>query len=288
MRPYQILDVFTHRPLAGNPLAVVFEADELDAAAMQAIAGEFNLSETVFVKRPADADNTAAARIFTPKAEMPFAGHPTLGTAVALARLRGLANVRLELKAGLAVCEVAPGPLGLATVTAPRVPTLEDTPLDLAAVASALSLEPDDLATDWHAPVVGTSGPRFTLVPLASLDALARAAAAMGHWDAFPAGADGVFLAVRTGPNTLRARMFAPTHGVAEDPATGSAAVGLAALIARTDRLGEGRTEFAITQGVEMGRPSGIGLALTLAGGSLTAVDLSGTAVLVAEGRLLV
>lgn len=291
--PYQIFDVFADAPLAGNPLAVVFDADRLSTEEMQSIAREFNLSETVFFSAAEDAGTTARMRIFTPVSEMPFAGHPTVGGAIAYALARGGdgdgdAVVRLALNAGpVAVKVTRSAHVAAAAFDAPLVPKSVGEPVDTAAVAAALGLAIDDIGFDGLVPIAASSGPTFTMVPLARADALARIAQDRKAWaSAFAPPLSAAFCVARSGPRRFQARMFAPLQGIEEDPATGSAAVAFAALLAPLAG-GDGVHEYVIDQGVEMGRPSVMGLALEIAGGSLVRVQLSGQAVKVAEGTLL-
>ncbi len=288
--PYQIFDVFADAPLAGNPLAVVFDADRLSTEEMQTIAREFNLSETVFFCAAEDASTTARMRIFTPMSEMPFAGHPTVGGAIAYALARGGGGsvVRLALNAGPVAVTVTPAPRGAsAAFDAPLVPKLLGDPVDTATVAAALGLGADDIGFDGLVPVAASSGPTFTMVPLARAEALARIAQDRNVWaSAFVPPLSAAFCVARTGPRRFQARMFAPLQGIEEDPATGSAAVAFAALLAPLAG-GDGVHEYVIDQGIEMGRPSVMGIALEIAGGSLVRVQLSGQAVKVAEGTLL-
>jgi len=267
--PYQILDVFTDRPLAGNPLAVVFDADDLATDDMQRIAGEFNLSETVFFLTPESAAHSARMRIFTPVSEMPFAGHPTVGGAVAfaLARGNGAAAVNLSLPAGPVAATFAPRPGGgVASFDAPLVPKVVDGTADPAAIATALGLSPADLGFEGLVPVGASSGPTFTMVPLGNASSLARIRLDTTNWAAaFAQPLSAAFCVARTGPATFQARMFAPLQGITEDPATGSAAVAFAALLAPL-LPPDGTHEITIDQGIEMGRPSAIGLAITLSG----------------------
>lgn len=282
---YEILDVFTDTPLTGNPLAVVHDADGLEAPAMQTIAAEFNLSETVFLARSA-AGHMADARIFTPRRELPFAGHPAIGTAVALAARHGTAEVAFAIPAGLVRARVEGG---RAAFDAPQLPTVFAEGLPAEPVAAALGLE---VAAVGFAAMrtchVGV-GPGFTIVPVDGpqrLDAIALDLAGWGG--AFAAGFEAAFVVAPDGPGRFRARMFAPRDGIMEDPATGSAAVAFAGLWAASERPGEGVHRLAIVQGVEMGRRSEIGLEVEIAGGLLARVRLSGAAVRIAEGMLLV
>ena len=256
------VDVFTDRRFGGNPLAVFPDARGLSDDAMLALAGEFNLSETTFVLPPADPANTAQVRIFTPKGEVPFAGHPNVGTGWVLARegrdrdgvLRfeetaGLVEVRVERDA-------AGGPVG-ATIAAPQPLSLGP---EMAAetVAALAGLDPRDVDTARHRPVLASVGNPFFIAEVSG-EALGRASpdiAAFGRASAERPDAKGrvaLHLYAREG-GRVRTRMFAPLHGVLEDPATGSAAVALAALLLSLG--GEAEGAFEIVQGVEMGRPS--------------------------------
>lgn len=287
MRPYQILDVFTATPLAGNPLAVVFEADGLTSDACQAIAREFNLSETIFLAAP-EAGGTHRARIFTPMHKMPFAGHPTVGGAIAAAQRRGAAGeIGLELPAGLARCTVADGPAWSATIAAPLPPRLEPGALSPDDLARLLGLPAAAIGFDNYTPSRAYCGPRWTIVPLADVAALGATSPEGFDARALGEGYESLYLVTREGEG-FRARMYAPAAGVAEDPATGSAAVAFTALIAAAERPADGRRRTMIRQGIEMGRPSDITVEATFEGGAATSVDLSGEAVVVAEGTLRV
>lgn len=290
---YQIFDVFTDTPMAGNPLAVVFDADDLTESVMQSIAAEFNLSETVFFGRPADPANTAAMRIFTPKSELPFAGHPTVGGAVAqaLAGAGGAGEIMLELKAGTVRCAVsAADRTGRAAFDAPLVPWLADRSADAALVADALGLAAGDLGFGGLAPVVAASGPEFTVVPVARVETLGRIGLDRSVWArAFGEDMAAAFCVAPDGAGGYRARMFAPFVGIEEDPATGAAAVAFCAVLAAAAGTpGDGETDFTIVQGVEMGRTSRLEVSFQMAGGKLRRVRLAGEAVKLAEGRLLI
>lgn len=288
-RPYEILDVFTAKRLEGNPLAVVYEADDLGTEAMQAIAKEFNLSETVFIRQSNDPAMTAALRIFTPVTELPFAGHPTVGAAVSLAQRRGVkgeATVSLSLPAGPVTCTITPknGTLN-AAFDAPSIPTVDPAPLDGDAIAKALGLSPSDLGFDAYVPARATSGPHFTVVPLRAPSVLSDVSLDQSGWlDAFPRPHDSAYLIAPDGDGVFRARMFAPFGGMAEDPATGSAAVAFAALFARANP--DGDHPLTVHQGVEMGRPSLISVTVRVESHKPTQVRLSGDAVRVASGTL--
>ncbi len=302
-RKFFTLDVFTDAALAGNPLAVVLDADDLDGPRMQAIAREFNLSETVFVLRPRNPLNTARIRIFTPGRELPFAGHPTVGTAVLLGQLRApelLARediaVALEEEVGLVSCTVRhlPGEAPRASFALPRLPQQigAAAPVaEIADIAAALSLSPDDIGFDDHVPTLFSAGVGFTFVPLRSRAAVARAKPDPARWAGAigPADHANAFVytreAARPGAQ-FHARMFAPEMGVMEDPATGSAVAAFAGVVMAFDRPADGDHTIRVEQGFEMGRPSLITLGLDVAGGALLSASIGGHAVIVQQGTI--
>ncbi len=282
-RRFITVDVFAETPLSGNPLAVVLDAEGLDDARMQAIAGEFNLSETVFVLPPQEERCRAKLRIFTPRAELDFAGHPIVGTAAVLAMENGGGDqvFGLELKAGVTPCVV--NTLGdgraYARFRAPRTPEKLEGKVTPEAAARALGLDVDDIGetAKWSA------GTPFDLIEIASLEALAKARPAVDFTDVFAAA----FLFVRVEDWTWwRARMFAPGLGIAEDPATGSAAAAFAGLVHGRVLPGEGDHDLVVEQGVEMGRPSKIGVQLICRGMKLEGVEIGGDVVVMSEGKL--
>ena len=292
-RRYFTLDVFTTRRFTGNPLAVVLESSGLEAAAMQAIAREFNLPETVFVYPPDDAKHRARVRIFTPGRELPFAGHPTVGTAVLLAHLDGgdtTRDVVLAEQVGPVGCSVRlHGGGGSASFDIPKLPERLGPVPDLGKLAAALGLAPADLGCDGYRAERWTAGNAFTFVPVKGLDAVARARPDMGRWsEAFgpndPQAAYVFCREVVQAGHAFHARMFAPGFGVMEDPATGSAAAAFAGPLTAGHR--DGKHAFTIEQGYEMGRPSQIHLSLSIQGGSLKSATVGGDAVLVSEGTL--
>lgn len=297
-RRFATLDVFTDRPLAGNPLAVVLDADGLDGAAMQAIAREFNLSETVFVLPPESARHRARLRIFTPGSELPFAGHPTVGTAVLLALEEGTgADAQafgLEEGVGVVPCVVeadAAAGRGRARFRLPRLPESWGEAKPDAEIAWALGLLPDDVGFDRHRPSRHGAGVPYDLVPVRSREALGRAAAGLEPFrQAFGDSAHpGVYLYTREAEGAghhFRARMFAPTSGIPEDPATGSAVAALVGALMQFEPLGEGTHDLLIEQGYEMGRPSLIALQMVIEHGALRAVEIGGEAVVVSRGTL--
>jgi trans-2,3-dihydro-3-hydroxyanthranilate isomerase len=297
-RHFHTLDVFTDRRFAGNPLAVVHDGAGLDTAAMQRIAREFNLSETVFVLPAADTANTAAMRIFTPGGELPFAGHPTIGTAVILAAtrapelMRGGLTIALEQAIGLVRVEVhqRAGAAARGIFALPRLPRrLEGEPA-AQSVAGALGLQPGDIGLPGHSVTRFAVGSPFTLVPVTSLDAIGRARSQAGPaFDAVFGSEDhpAVYLYTREtvhARNHWHARMFAPSMGLVEDPATGSAAACFAGVLAAFEHYADGTTQVVIEQGYEMGRPSEIVLDMDVAAGELTGARIGGAAVVVQEG----
>ena len=282
MTAYQVFDVFTDEPFGGNPLAVIPDATGLPEALLQKIAREFNFSETVFIYPPASARNTARVRIFTPTMEIPFAGHPTIGTAVTLAQMGHGPDMTLELGVG---------PIR-ATATPERAEFSTDVPLEVLAtpdpdlVAAALGLEPSDICLSTHAPTLATVGLPFTLTELTSRAALARCSP---DTDAFRKGAAAhqssldfaQFAYVRAGNGSaiqIDARMFAPLDNIPEDPATGSACAALGAFLAQ---LTGDSLSAEVLQGEDMGRPSQI--SLKAANGVVT---IAGFAVQVMSGKL--
>jgi len=296
---FHTLDVFTNRKFGGNPLAVVLDADHLSTEQMQTICREFNLSETIFVMKPENPANTARVRIFFPGGEMPFAGHPTVGCAALLAEMKYKAGcsfeteIRLEENAGLVPVKVSRiGDCPRAQFTAPVVPFAVDIPLPaIDLVARALSLQTSDIGFESHGIGLHQGGPRFFHVPLKSRDALAHCVVAEPHWSQMitALGVDNAYVYVRGGddPRTsFRARMFAPTHGIPEDPATGSATALLAAQLLRTETLRDGTHKWQLEQGYEMGRPSDLFLEADVNQGKLTAVRVAGQAVKVMQGTL--
>jgi trans-2,3-dihydro-3-hydroxyanthranilate isomerase len=292
-RRFVTLDVFTDRRFAGNPLAVVRDSAGLDTAAMQTIAREFNLPETVFVFPPADAGHTAKLRIFTPANELPFAGHPTVGAAVLLGHGepgQAARQIVLEEEIGPVRCTVRTldRARGHAQFALPRLPTQAGTPLDADAAARALGLSPDDIDRSQGGVARWSAGVEFTFVPLRGLDAMARARPDAAFEATIGNNGPGrayLFCKETAEPgHDYHARMFAPGMGIPEDPATGSAVAAFAGIVA-ADRA-DGDHTLRIEQGYEMKRPSLIELGLTVQDGVLTAASIGGGAVMVAEGSI--
>ena len=296
-RRFQTLDVFTETALTGNPLAVVLDAEGLDDAGMQGIAAEFNLSETVFVFEPRNAINSARVRIFTPRRELPFAGHPTVGTAALIAHQRAgdlLAvqdlRIVLEEPIGDVVCVARrrKGQPLAAYFELPKLPEpLRAEPPSAAKIASSLGLEPQDIGFDGHEPSLYSAGAPYLFIPIRSLDAIGRAAPGVMPWATKDGPAAYVYTreTEREG-SAYHARMFASAWGLTEDPATGSAVAAFAGVVQAFDRPGDGEHMLTIEQGFEMGRPSLIALGLVIEDGALASATIGGSVVIVSSGSL--
>jgi trans-2,3-dihydro-3-hydroxyanthranilate isomerase len=293
---FATVDVFTDRQFGGNPLAVVPDARGLTSAQMQAIAAEFNLSETTFVLPPQDAASTAQVRIFTPRAELPFAGHPNVGTAFVLAGATTSAarpitgdTMIFEEKAGLVRIELLRDRSAVtgARLAAPQALSIGEN-IAREIVASACSIAPADIDTTAHQPCVASCG-----IPLifAAVTSRAALAAARPRTEIFAQHvpttlATGIHLYVEAATRVadIEARMFAPLYGVTEDPATGSANVALIALLATLHPEPDLRLERRISQGVDMGRPSLIVASAEKRAGKIIAAHIGGSCVPVMSG----
>ncbi|WIY51687.1 PhzF family phenazine biosynthesis protein [Devosia sp. YIM 151766] len=287
--PYLVLDVFTRTPLQGNGLAVIPKADGLLDGEMQAIAREFNLSETVFICKPQHERNTASLRIFTPYEELPFAGHPTVGAAVVLGLQRKASALRIEEKVGLvtALFDRVDRRTGAARFTLPRLPArIADLP-DRLGMAQALGIEVEDIGCAMFRPAVFSAGVTFHLVPVRNAEALRRVSVNRLLWDkVFHHDHNSAYVFTLTpdeADNDIAARMFG--MGVGEDPGTGSAAAALLGLLAEQE-MANGQFDLTLRQGVEMGRPCQIALQFRKDDDSLTHGAIGGEAVVVAEGVL--
>ncbi|MEO8756437.1 MAG: PhzF family phenazine biosynthesis protein [Devosia sp.] len=287
---YLLMDVFTRDRLAGNPLAVVLRADGLLDDRMQQVASEFNLSETVFITKPKVDRHSAAVRIFTPKVELPFAGHPTVGAAVALALEMRTTAVRLEEKIGVITCiiEKLDKHRGNARFALPHLPMEVGKAPDRLKIALALGLEPDEIDCGLHHPSVWSAGVTFYLVPVRNAASLRRAQPMpMGWARVFPLEHNSVYVYTETPQedgNDFAARMFSPGMGLGEDPATGAAAAALIGELAR--HAPDGQTEYVLRQGLEMGRPSQINVQIRKTGDTLTHGGIGGNAVIIGQGSL--
>lgn len=294
-RRYITVDVFTDRPFGGNQLAVVLDAGGLSTAQMQAIATEFNYSETTFVLPPRDRDNDAEVRIFTPVRELPFAGHPNVGTAFVLASMakEPRPRLRFEEKAGLVPVDILreQGRVISTELTAPQ-PLSRLAEVSAADVAACISLTADDIEVDRHAPQIVSVGTPFLVTELHSRDTLKRArpdAAAFGR--VLPR--DGAFsvwfytcdVPPAEAPCERQARMFMRgASGLVEDPATGSATVAAAALFADLDAMRDGELKFTVGQGFDMGRPSILSTRVRKQDGKIVSAHVGGQCVQMMEG----
>jgi trans-2,3-dihydro-3-hydroxyanthranilate isomerase len=294
-RRFATLDVFTGKRFTGNPLAVVLEPDGLDTAAMRMIAREFNLSETVFVFPPAEKANRAMLRIFTPTRELPFAGHPTVGTAMLLCRMDGGRgrHFRLEEQIGLVSCWAKSwdADSGIASFIIPRLPEKEADSPDVALMAAALGLTVGDMGLEGFAAARWSAGNPFTFVPVRGLDAIRRCHLDLARFEeAFGVGthpAAFVFCAETVEEDhSFHARMFAPIMGVHEDPATGSAVAAFAGYLAARGVYADGEHVVQIEQGYEIKRASQLELLLKISGGKLSRAEVFGAAVVVMEGTI--
>ena len=293
---YYICDVFTNTRFGGNQLAVLPSAEGLTAPQMQQIAREFNFAESSFVFPPA-AGQTNRVRIFTPAMEVPFAGHPNVGTAFTLATTgafgeidapmtvtfeegAGIVPMRIERRDERLVCELtAPEPLSLGQTVSPEL------------VAAAVSLGPEDVVTGTHVPQVASVGLAFIIAELKHRAALNSARINMAGFDALAAKdmTPDVHLYVRTPRKDgddfdIRARMFAPLDGIPEDPATGSANCALAAMLTQYDGAASGTYRYRISQGVELGRPSVLEARIEKRDGGVVSAHMGGECVMVSEG----
>ncbi|KRB51698.1 PhzF family phenazine biosynthesis protein [Rhizobium sp. Root708] len=298
---FTTVDVFTTTRFEGNPLAVMTDARGLSDTDMQNIAAEFGYSEVTFVLPPQDPANTACVRIFTPTMEVPFAGHPNVGTAYVLGRQgevfgrRVGDHLRFEEKAGLVEVDLkrdgdkvlsasirAPKPLAIGNVIAKET------------VARCIAIRPEDIRLANHQPVVASVGLSFVFAELADLDALGRARPNLAYFqDAASPTVEGnhdfsLFVYVRSdeAPWAIRARMFAPLDNVPEDPATGSASAALGAYLASLEPEPNLRVSLTVEQGVEMGRRSIIGIDALKVDGVVTDVTISGSCAPVMRGEI--
>lgn len=307
-RFYEIYDVFTEKALSGNPLAIVHDSEGLDDATMLAIAREFNLSETVFVAPAANPLHTASIRIFTPDYELNFAGHPTVGTAVALAYKN--CNGQKPQTDLIMTLEEKVGPVRVAVHCAgsgdtegqsaafaefdlPRLPERVNITVEKEQAAAALRLNTHEIGFENHVPSVWSGGKPFVLVPVKNMIAAAKVVVdpvfVEDHMQAFEGRAIPFYIYTRETrlfESNYHARMFTSGKHVYEDPATGSAVAAFAGAINEFDQPVDGLKQLWIEQGIQMGRPSRIRLELDVAAKKLTGARIGGSAVKVAEGYL--
>lgn len=297
--PFHTLDVFTDRTFGGNGLGVFPDAAHLPADLMQRIAREMNLSETVFLGPP-ESGGTARVRIFTPGVEVPFAGHPTVGTALYLASrmddppAEGTVDLTLEENVGPVPVEVRfrDGRPVFARFTTAIPAEHRPSPWSPGDLAGMVGLDRRDVATDLPVEMVSCGLP-YHIVPIRSADRVADAVLDMADWNRMLSGswAHHVYLVALEGcrPGVdVHVRMFAPGSGVPEDPATGSAAAALGGYLARADGRAAGTLGWTVSQGSEIGRPSRIEVEVDRAGGRTTAIRVGGAAVFVVSGTMTV
>lgn len=284
---FSLVDVFSDRPFGGNQLAVFPNAEGLPDETMQQVAREFNFSETTFVLPSSDPAHTCRVRIFTPHQELPFAGHPTLGTAAVLASLgQEGAERRFVFEEGIGPVTVAvEGRTARLHLSFPDYETTDEVP-PAAAIATALALPEDAIAESWYAGI----GLRFCFVRLADRALVDRAVLDKARWEAGIAGGWSPDLYVFAGDHHdgahLHARFFAPGAGIEEDPATGSACASLVASLAQRSPDREGTYRLRIDQGVVMGRPSLLEGTARKQGGRLVEVAVSGSTTIVGNGTM--
>ena len=290
---FETYDVFTSEKFAGNQLAVILDGEGLSTEEMQTITREFNLSETTFVLPPEDSKNTARVRIFTLGYEMPFAGHPTVGTSVAIARARGLTgSLSLELNAGIfPIALDMSGDVPRAQFENPNLPKEIGNAPSADSLEVAFSLKKGAIDRDGHKPRRIGAGVEY-IYTCASLDAVRAARLNSAAFDELKIDDTvGVYLYAKGGEATdatYHARMFAPNAGIPEDPATGSAAAGFPGQIALSEGIEDGDNHWVIEQGFEMGRPSRIHATVNGSGGAIKSVRIGGGAVHVQSGKIFV
>jgi trans-2,3-dihydro-3-hydroxyanthranilate isomerase len=298
---YVTADVFTSQRFGGNQLAVFPDANELPPELMQPIAREFNFSETTFVLAPTDPRYTRRVRIFTPTGELPFAGHPTVGTAYVLAVTGGIALTGAETRI---VFEEGVGPIPVmiratrgvpdfAQLSVAKLPEFGPPPPSSRDLARLLGLADQDLLDGAMGPEAASCGLPFLFVPVRDRRALARAVPRLDEFERVLGGYTTshvfVFCADPELPGShYRARMFAPTVGVIEDPATGSACAAFGGYLGKRDARADGTLTWVVEQGFEMGRPSILHVEVDKRGGRITAVRVGGDSLLVMKGELFV
>lgn len=302
---YYTADVFTDRMFGGNQLAVFPDAAGISEDQMMSITREFNFSETVFVLAPENPRHTRRIRIFTPGKELPFAGHPTVGTAFVLAATGELAfaggEERIVFEEGVGPVTVLirgePGKPTFTRLTAARMPEPSESPVSAADLARLLGLEKGMVMDGKLRPQIFSAGIPFLFVPIISADALGKSRVQPDVWDAIAKSVEipELYLVTQeswatdrsTGPvspGLVRARMYAPHLGIPEDPATGGAVAALSGYLTSRVDPGDSPLHWTVLQGVEMGRPSKIELEVERRGGEITAVHVGGESVLVSSG----
>ena len=301
-REYAVVDVFTDKALSGNPLAVILNATGFEDKTMQSIAREFNLSETVFVFPAKSESHPTPIRIFTPQYELPFAGHPTVGTAILLGHARfqnfeGEQNavITLEQKIGIVRCGVVLRSNGssYSEFDVPKLPQQYDLPFSLDEIATAINVEPSEIGFENHVPTKFGVGAPFYFVPVRNLEVIRQVKPNLASWSSLfeSEDSDSVYIYTRettTRNSNFHARMFSPSMGIIEDPATGSAVAAFSGLVNLFDELPEGNHKIRIEQGYEMKRPSQIDLEIEIGGSEVNNVRIGGHATIIARGEMFV
>jgi trans-2,3-dihydro-3-hydroxyanthranilate isomerase len=293
------LDVFTDTRFGGNQLAVFPDARGLDSDQMATIAREFNLAETVFVLPPDNPKHTRRLRIFTPNTELPFAGHPTIGTAHALATLGQIPLTgdltRIVFEEGVGPVPVSIRSRGgvpvFSELSVAKLPETGPPPPSRSALAELLSIDVADLTGGTWSPQSVSTGVPFLFIPVRDRNVLKRARVKLDRWEAIlkASSAPEMFVFSRDPEregSSIRARMFAPGLGIGEDAATGSAAAALGGYLAARDAAKDGTLRWVVEQGFEMGRPSILEVEADKADGKITAVRVGGASVMVSRGEM--
>jgi len=296
---YLTVDVFTNRPFAGNQLAIFPDARAIPDDRLADIAREFNLSETVFVYPPADEKHTRRVRIFTPAEELPFAGHPTVGTAYALAAIGEITlagpETRIVLEEGVGPVTVMIRGEGhsptFAQLSVAKLPEIGPPAPGRSHLAEVLGLDATDILGGMSSPQAVSCGLPFLFVPVRDRDAVARARVRMDHWESglksYWAPQVMVFSRDAEQPGVdVHARVFVPGLAVPEDPATGSAAAALGGYLAARESAADAKLQYVVEQGVEMGRPSMLHIEVDKSDGDVRAVRVGGECVMMSEGAI--
>jgi trans-2,3-dihydro-3-hydroxyanthranilate isomerase len=296
---YYTADVFTSRRFGGNPLAVLPGADGLTTEQMAGIAREFNYSESTFVLPPDDRRHTRRVRIFTPAGELPFAGHPTVGTAFVLASIGAISlpgdETRVVFEEGVGpvpvVIRARDGRPAFCQLTAAQAPEVGPPLPDRAELAAVLSLDEGDVLDGAYHPQTVSCGLAFALVPLRNRDAVRRARLRSDRWERSLAGTPGANVMLfafdpESPEHQVRARMFAPGVSVAEDPATGSACASLGGYLGARVKETDGTFRWIVEQGFEMGRPSLLEIEVEKRDGRIDAIRVGGASVMVCRGEI--
>jgi trans-2,3-dihydro-3-hydroxyanthranilate isomerase len=300
--PFHTLDVFTGATFGGNPLGVFPDATHLPTDIMQRIAGEMNLSETVFLGPPETPAGTARVRIFTPRVEIPFAGHPTVGTAIFLAGRLPAGTVKNDHARLILEENIGPVPVNVrfehgkpvfAQLTTAQPSEHRPSPHTPAELAAMISVDVADVCPDGYPAQLVSCGLPYYVIPVRSLDAVRRSSLDSSIWKRLLEGtwAHHVYvicLGAETDGVDVHVRMYAPGSGVPEDPATGSAAAALGGYLAALDGRERGTLKWVAEQGIEMGRPSFLYIEADRSGGATTAIRVGGQAVRVSEGTMTV